>query len=54
MQGSQRPNIVFVLTDDLSSNLVPYMPHVEAMERRLLFDVQPVQVNFIVVRLRDK
>jgi N-acetylglucosamine-6-sulfatase len=23
-----RPNIVFVLTDDLSTNLVPYMPHV--------------------------
>ena len=28
-----RPNIVFVLTDDLSSNLVKYMPHVLAMER---------------------
>src|SRR5690242_9366159 len=28
-----RPNIVFVLTDDLSSNLVRYMPHVLAMER---------------------
>src|ERR1700736_4463237 len=28
-----RPNIVFVLTDDLSWNLVPYMPHVLAMER---------------------
>ena len=28
-----RPNIVFVLTDDLSSNLVRYMPHVVAMER---------------------
>jgi arylsulfatase A-like enzyme len=27
-----RPNIVFVLTDDLSWNLVPYMPHVQAME----------------------
>jgi N-acetylglucosamine-6-sulfatase len=27
------PNIVFVLTDDLASNLVPYMPHVLAMER---------------------
>jgi arylsulfatase A-like enzyme len=26
-----RPNIVFVLTDDLSSNLVPYMPHVRAL-----------------------
>ncbi|HET6871283.1 MAG TPA: sulfatase-like hydrolase/transferase [Solirubrobacteraceae bacterium] len=28
-----RPNIVFVLTDDLSSNLVRFMPHVLAMER---------------------
>jgi arylsulfatase A-like enzyme len=28
------PNIVFVLTDDLSSNLVPYMPQVRAMMRR--------------------
>jgi len=28
-----RPNIVFVLTDDLSWNLVRYMPHVLAMER---------------------
>jgi arylsulfatase A-like enzyme len=28
-----RPNIVFVLTDDLASNLVRYMPHVLAMQR---------------------
>jgi N-acetylglucosamine-6-sulfatase len=28
-----RPNIVFVLTDDLSSNLVRYMPHVLRMQR---------------------
>src|SRR3954447_677493 len=27
------PNIVFVLTDDLSGNLVRYMPHVLAMQR---------------------
>ena len=27
------PNIVFVLTDDLSSNLVRYMPHVLALEK---------------------
>lgn len=27
-----RPNIVFVLTDDLASNLVPYMPHVRALQ----------------------
>ena len=26
-----RPNIVFVLTDDLAMNLVPYMPHVQAL-----------------------
>jgi N-acetylglucosamine-6-sulfatase len=29
-----RPNIVFVLTDDLSMNLLQYMPQVQAMERR--------------------
>jgi N-acetylglucosamine-6-sulfatase len=29
-----RPNIVFVLTDDLSAELVRYMPHVLAMERK--------------------
>jgi N-acetylglucosamine-6-sulfatase len=28
-----RPNIVFVLTDDLSLNLLRFMPHVRAMER---------------------
>ena len=28
-----RPNIVFVLTDDLSWNLIRYMPHVLAMQR---------------------
>jgi N-acetylglucosamine-6-sulfatase len=30
--GSQRPNIVFVLTDDLSMNLLPYMPQVRALQ----------------------
>jgi N-acetylglucosamine-6-sulfatase len=30
---SGHPNIVFVLTDDLASNLVRYMPHVLAMQR---------------------
>jgi N-acetylglucosamine-6-sulfatase len=30
---SGQPNIVFVLTDDLSTNLVRFMPHVLAMER---------------------
>jgi arylsulfatase A-like enzyme len=29
-----RPNIVFVLTDDLSMNLLPYMPHVQALAER--------------------
>jgi N-acetylglucosamine-6-sulfatase len=28
-----RPNIVFVLTDDLANNLVQYMPHVLSLER---------------------
>jgi arylsulfatase A-like enzyme len=32
--GQQRPNIVFVLTDDLSINLLPYMPQVQALARR--------------------
>ncbi|HTP20499.1 MAG TPA: sulfatase [Solirubrobacteraceae bacterium] len=31
--AATRPNIVFVLTDDLSMNLVRFMPHVLAMER---------------------
>jgi N-acetylglucosamine-6-sulfatase len=31
--AQRRPNIVMVLTDDLSSNLVKYMPHVRAMKR---------------------
>src|SRR4051812_35924561 len=29
-----RPNIVFVLTDDLSNDLLRYMPHVRALKRR--------------------
>ena len=29
-----RPNIVFVLTDDLSMNLLPYLPHVQALEQQ--------------------
>jgi arylsulfatase A-like enzyme len=28
-----RPNIVFILTDDLAMNLLRYMPHVQAMQR---------------------
>jgi arylsulfatase A-like enzyme len=31
--GAKRPNIVFVLTDDLSWNLVQYMPHVLEMQK---------------------
>jgi N-acetylglucosamine-6-sulfatase len=31
--GPHRPNIVFVLTDDLSLDLLRFMPHVLAMER---------------------
>lgn len=33
MPASARPNIVFVLTDDLSFDLLQFMPHVLAMER---------------------
>jgi N-acetylglucosamine-6-sulfatase len=36
---TQRPNIVFVLTDDLSMDLLPYMPQVQALQARgLTFD----------------
>jgi N-acetylglucosamine-6-sulfatase len=39
-----RPNIVFVLTDDLSTNLLPYLPHVQAlMQTGISFD------NYFVV-----
>ncbi len=31
--AAQRPNFVFVLTDDLSWNLVSHMPHVQALEK---------------------
>jgi arylsulfatase A-like enzyme len=31
--GPQHPNIVFVLTDDLSMDLLPYMPQVQALQR---------------------
>ena len=35
----QRPNIVFVLTDDLSMDLLPYMPQVQALQSRgITFD----------------
>jgi N-acetylglucosamine-6-sulfatase len=37
--GQSRPNIVFILTDDLSMDLLRYMPHVQAMEQAgLSFD----------------
>jgi arylsulfatase A-like enzyme len=32
--GPGKPNVVFVLTDDLASNLVQYMPHVQQMEKQ--------------------
>jgi N-acetylglucosamine-6-sulfatase len=31
--GHAKPNIVFVLTDDLATNLVQYMPHVQALAK---------------------
>src|ERR1700694_5146013 len=30
---ARRPNIVFILTDDLAMNLVQYMPNLQAMQR---------------------
>lgn len=30
---AKKPNIVFVLTDDLATNLLPYMPHVKELQR---------------------
>lgn len=32
--GTRAPNIVYVLTDDLSFDLLRYMPTVQAMQRR--------------------
>src|SRR5215471_8720338 len=32
--AAKRPNIVFVLTDDLAWNLVKYMPHVKQLRKR--------------------
>lgn len=29
----QQPNVIFVLADDLSTNLVPYMPNLQAMQK---------------------
>ena len=31
--AAKRPNIIFVLTDDLAWNLVKYMPHVQQLQR---------------------
>jgi len=33
LTGAKRPNVVFVLTDDLSLDLVQYMPHVLRMQK---------------------
>ncbi len=32
--NTSKPNIVFVLTDDLAMNLLPYMPHVKQMQQK--------------------
>jgi arylsulfatase A-like enzyme len=34
LRAANRPNVVFVLTDDLSMDLLRFMPHVQAMQRR--------------------
>lgn len=31
---ADRPNIVFILTDDLSNDLLPFMPHVQELQRQ--------------------
>ena len=36
-QAAKRPNIIFVLTDDLAWNLVKYMPHVKSCARGTTF-----------------
>ena len=33
VSANGRPNVVFVLTDDLSMNLLSYMPHVQALQK---------------------
>jgi N-acetylglucosamine-6-sulfatase len=33
VSGAKRPNIVFILTDDLAWNLVQFMPHVQQMQK---------------------
>ncbi len=32
-EPAKKPNIVFILTDDLSTNLIQYMPNVLAMQK---------------------
>ena len=33
LTSAKKPNVVFILTDDLAMNLVSYMPNVLAMEK---------------------
>ena len=46
-----RPNIVFILTDDLSMDLLPYMPHVLAMEQQGLSFSELLRLGFAVLPL---
>jgi hypothetical protein len=35
LQGAEKPNIIFILTDDYASNLVDFMPNLKAMQKEV-------------------